>query len=402
MSATADAGPTPTFSKKTVFWGVLASLLAAAGFFLLATYAPDFRIGRQGGASPLSNSGAGYSGIAKLLSLNGYDPVMGRGPADELAYDASLMIVTISPEVNADIFKEIVKAREGLPTLFVLPKWQTAPLPNHDGWEMRLRTLEPYDVNRWLSQIGEFKLATSKPAGGDLSFAGSSVTAPENLQTIDGLNGLISSGARNAVFMELPERQFFILADPDLLNNQAMKDPARAKLAVDLLTTLAEDADGITFDLTLFGSGAKHDMFKLLVEPPFLALTLSVLGAAALAFFHGLGRFGPAQPEVRAIPFGKRALVDTTATLLRRAGRLNDMGGRYAALMRNRAGTLLGAPHGLQAEALDQWLETRNKVGEEEYVQLMQSLRTARTEAEVGIAARKLHQWIARRIGESR
>ena len=42
------------------------------------------------------------------------------------------------------------------------------------------------------------------------------------------------------------------------------------------------------------------------------------------------GRFGPARAEARAIPFGKQALVDTTAMLLRRAGRLDGLGGRYA------------------------------------------------------------------------
>ncbi|TGS31661.1 DUF4350 domain-containing protein, partial [bacterium M00.F.Ca.ET.180.01.1.1] len=98
----------------------------------------------------------------------------------------------------------------------------------------------------------------------------------------------------------------------------------------------------VMFDLTLHGVGQKYDLAKLLIEPPFLALTLSVLVAAALAFLHGLGRFGPPRAEGRAIAFGKRALVDTTATLLRRAGRLQGLGDRYAALVRQRAGALLG------------------------------------------------------------
>ncbi|MIL10107.1 DUF4350 domain-containing protein, partial [Salmonella enterica subsp. enterica] len=196
------------------------------------------------------------------------------------------------------------------------------------------------------------------------------------------------------------ERNFWVLADPDLINNLGLKETRTARAALAMMETLADEADGVTFDLTLYGAAPKHDMFKLLVEPPFLALTLSVLAAAALAFFHGLGRFGPADPDVRAIPFGKRALVDTTANLLRRAGRLDDMGGRYANLMRNRAGALLLAPNGLQGEALDQWLESLNKDGEERYSTLAASLRNAHTEAGVEAGARRLHDWIGRRISE--
>lgn len=401
MSAVAVEGTAqPTFNRKVVFWGILASLFAAAGFFLLATYAPDFKYGRQGGATALSKSGIGFAGIVKLLDLSGHDPIIGKGPSDELGEDYSLMVVTISPDADSEIFAEIVKAREGMPTLFVLPKWQTIPMPNREGWEMKTRQLAANDVQRWLSMIGEYKLATDKASAKELALDGVSIAAPEGLQTMAAGNGVIEAGPSSSVLLEIPDNAFFVLSDPDLLNNQSLKDPAGAAFALNLIEVLSEDAEGITFDMTLYGAARKHDMFKLLVEPPFLALTLSVLAAAALAFLHGLGRFGPAEPESRAIPFGKQALVDTTATLFRRAGRLGDMGERYAALMRTRAGTLLGAPQGLQAEPLDQWLDSLNRDDEEQYSDLSRALRSARTETDVTAAARRLHQWIGRRIGE--
>ncbi len=401
MSLPDDGVQAAPFNKRTVFWGILAGLLAAAAFFLLSIYAPDFRIGRQGGASPLSKSGAGYAGIVELLENTGHEPVIGRGPIDEMRDDHSLMIVTPSPEADQDVLAEIVKAREGLPTLFVLPKWRTIPEPNHEGWELRTDRLPPSEIGRWLAQIGELELASGNPPPGDIRFPDGSVRGqPERLQTIDASNGAISAGPRNAVLLRLPEHNFYVLADPDLINNQALKDKNAAKAALGLLESLASETDGFTFDLTLFGAAAKHDMLKLLVEPPFLAFTLSVLAAAALAFFHGLGRFGPALPDIRAIPFGKRALVDTTASLLRRAGRLDGLGGRYASLMRGRAGALLHAPAGLQGEALDRWLESLSKDGEERYSTLSQAVRSARGRAGVETAARHLHDWIDRRISE--
>lgn len=401
MSLRANGVQAAPFDKRTVFWGILASLLAAAAFFLLSIYATDYRIGRQGGASPLSKSGAGYAGIVELLEIAGHEPVIGRGPIDHLRDDYNLMVVTPSPEADHDVLAKVVKAREGLPTLFVLPKWRTIREPNHEGWEMRVDRLPPSEVGLWLAQIGELELAGGEPPPGDIRFPDGSVhRQPERLQTIDASNGAISVGPRNAILLHLPERDFYVLADPDLINNQALKDQNAAKAALGLLETLASETDGFTFDLTLFGAAAKHDMLKLLVEPPFLAFTLSVLAAAALAFLHGLGRFGPALPDIRAIPFGKRALVDTTATLLRRAGRLDDLGGRYASLMRSRAGALLHAPVGLQGDALDRWLESLGKDGEERYSTLSQAVRTARGQASVEAAARHLHDWIDRRISE--
>ena len=66
------------FNRRTLFWGIFASLLAAAGFFLLSTYAPDFRLGSIGGATPLSKSGIGYAGLAELMALTGDPPEMAR------------------------------------------------------------------------------------------------------------------------------------------------------------------------------------------------------------------------------------------------------------------------------------------------------------------------------------
>ncbi|TGT22529.1 DUF4350 domain-containing protein, partial [Mesorhizobium sp. M4B.F.Ca.ET.172.01.1.1] len=143
-----------------------------------------------------------------------------------------------------------------------------------------------------------------------------------------------------AILTELDDEPFYILTDPDFINNAALGDEQKAAAALDMIAMLEPAKGAVMFDLTLHGVGQKYDLAKLLIEPPFLALTLSVLVAAALAFLHGLGRFGPPRAEGRAIAFGKRALVDTTATLLRRAGRLQGLGDRYAALVRQRAGAL--------------------------------------------------------------
>lgn len=390
------------FNRRTVFWGVLASLLAAAGFVLLSTYAPDFRLGQQGGSSALSKSGTGFAGLVELMTLLDDEPETARS-LDDL-YSDSLVVVTISPQSDPEALKEILEARSGSETLFVLPKWSTSPLLSHEGWEVQHGRLSAGTVDQWLSHFLEARIGTEKATVDRLTAPGGrfAALAPKDLQWAPAEDALISAGPGKDVLIKAKDEPFFVLTDPDLLDNAALKDPDRAAAAIGLIDMIRPNSDPVIFDLTLHGANRKHDLLKLLIEPPFLALTLSILAASALAVLHGLGRFGPAAPETRAIPYGKKALVETTATLMRRAGRLDQLGGRYAAQMRQRAGALLGAPHGMQGEALDQWLAARDKDDAASYAEQARAARGATNEADLTAAARGLHQWISRKLRDRR
>ncbi|RWM91031.1 MAG: DUF4350 domain-containing protein [Mesorhizobium sp.] len=397
-AATVEPAAQEPFNRRTLFWGIFASLLAAAGFFLLSTYAPDFRQPGNGSATPLSKSGVGYAGLAEWLRLTGETPAMARTDQD-LGTDM-LLIVTISPESDPAALDHILELRQDLNTLFVLPKWQTLPLEEHEGWKMKFGRLPDPVVNQWLGRIAEEKIGVGKSTVEQLDIEGLLIDAPDELQWVADDHPLIAAGTSRAVLTKLDDKPFYILTDPDLINNASLKDSDKAAAALDLIASVR--AGPVMFDLTLHGAGRKHDLAKLLVEPPFLALTLTILAAAALAFLRGLGRFGPPRAEQRAIAFGKRALVDTTAMLLRRAGRLDELGGRYAALMRVRAGALLGAPQGLQGEALDRWLDSRDKDEVSGFTARAQAAGEAKNLTQMHEAAERLHDWTARRLGERR
>ncbi|TIS63107.1 MAG: DUF4350 domain-containing protein, partial [Mesorhizobium sp.] len=333
MSAEAVETTQEPFSRRTLFWGIFASLLAAAGFFLLSTYAPDFRQ-PEGGATPLSKGGTGYAGLVEWLKLtNRQAPPMARGEKDLESPLAStfLLIVTIAPNSDPAALQRIIKLRSGKDTLFVLPKWQTMPLLGHEGWETKVDRLPNTVVNDWLGRLAKAKLGEGKPTVDRIDVEGRRIAVPDELQWVADEHPLIAAGDGRAILTELDNEPFYILTDPDLINNAALEDPQKAAAALDMIAMLEPAKGAVMFDLTLHGIGQNYDLAKLLVEPPFLALTLSVLVAAALAFLHGLGRFGPPRAEGRAIAFGKRALVDTTAMLLKRAGRLQGLGDRYAA-----------------------------------------------------------------------
>ena len=74
------------------------------------------------------------------------------------------------------------------------------------------------------------------------------------------------------------------------------------------------------FDVTLNGLGSSKSPLKLMFDPPFLAVTLAIVAALLLAGPAGdrpLRR--AAAGRERAIAFGKAALVDNSAALVRKA-----------------------------------------------------------------------------------
>ncbi|MDX8452643.1 DUF4350 domain-containing protein [Mesorhizobium sp. VK9D] len=404
MSAEVTEAAEAPFSGKTLFWGIFASLLAAAGFFLLSTYAPDFRQ-PEGGATPFSKGGTGYAGIVEWLKLtNGQAPPMARGEKDLASPLAStfLLVVTIAPGSDPAALDRLVKLRSGKDTLFVLPKWQTMPLLGREGWETKIERLPNSVVNDWLGRLAKAKLGEGEPTVDKIDVQGRKIAVPDELQWVADDDPLVAAGDGRAILTELDSEPFYILTDPDFLNNAALGDEQKAGAALDMIAMLEPAKGAVMFDLSMHGIGGNYDLAKLLVEPPFLALTLSVLVAAALAFLHGLGRFGPPRAEGRAIAFGKRALVDTTATLLKRAGRLQGLGDRYATLVRQRAGALLGAPHGLQGEALDRWLDSRDKGEAHGFTRRFKAANESNNLAAMHEAAEQLHDWTARRLGERR
>lgn len=382
-----------TFNGRTMAWVVLASLMAAAAFFLLSTYAPEFRGRGKGGATPLSKSAVGYAGAAKLLELSGRPVRMVRSEA--ALTDAALLIVALTPETEPKRLRALLALREYKTTLFILPKWVVMPRPDRPGWDMSMGTMPPALIDRLVRTIGDTHVGRDKGAR-PLSIGGVAFRAPEELQWVRDSSPVVAVGAEKALVAKVADQPHYVLADPDLMNNQGLADRDRSAAMLALIGQLRKNDDPVMFDLTLHGFGGDRNLQKLLVEPPFLALTLSVLFAAALALGQGFVRFGPAQRPGRGIAFGKFALADMTARLLRRAGRLGRLGPHYGALQRQRAGELLGAPAALSGPALDAWLDARGGQAGDSFSALAAALDQTADEAEMQTGAMALHRWIGR------
>jgi hypothetical protein len=177
-----------------------------------------------------------------------------------------------------------------------------------------------------------------------------------------------------------------------LLNTHGIADARRAAAALALLDFLnSTDAEAVHFDVTLNGLGSSKSPLRLAFDPPFLAVTLAIFAALLLAGMQALVRFGVPLRAERAIAFGKAALVDNSAALVRKAGREGHLGGRYAAVIRERMSALLRLPQTMSEAEVDARLDQLKS--NHQFTALAERAENTNTREGVLAAARALHQW---------
>ena len=186
-----------------------------------------------------------------------------------------------------------------------------------------------------------------------------------------------------------------LVFDADLFNNYGMARMPNALMAERLINAALDGEDRqVVFDLTLAGYARSENLLELAFTPPFLAATLCLLLAAAVALWRAYFRFGPALITGRSLAFGKRALVANAAGLLRRAKRLHLVGAPYADAARERMVRALALPHRLDAAAaelaIDRALAARDPAAVP-FSEAAGALRTAKGPRDMLRAAQVLH-----------
>ncbi len=391
-------------SPRTAAIMVLVAVFAFSACVALLAYAPDLERGDDGGAHALSKSAVGFAGVAKALRLAG-DPVLVNRAALRPGLRGGLLVITPEPTTPMSAIDGL---RYAGPELVVLPKWLTVGRLDHRGWVDRAALIEPdalpagalartLGVGR--RQGRDSPTLHAVPAPGQPFPAGLQlrIGPVRSLQSIaaPGWVPVLADETGAAILARAPDGRRFVLADPDLLNTQGIRSLDTLGTALTVLRGLRSGDGPVMFDVRLNGLGRERSVLRLLFDPPFLAVTLCLAAAAALAGVQAFVRFGPVRRGGRVIPLGKTALVDNTAALIRLAGREHRMGGRYADLTAARAARAAGAPRGLTPPALEAFLDrlSDRKGLPRPLSDLASQARLARTPKAVAAAARRLYQW---------
>ena len=392
-----SGGATSAFNRGTMLVVVAIGALAFVAMLVLGAYAPDLRSGKNGGAHALSNGATGFSGLVRLAEATGRHPEIVR--AENMLDSEDLAVIT--PEDPGYDLSKILETRGARVTLIVLPKWWTERDQKHSGW-VRIRDLIPaYSPEGVLAPDVDLKIKRIKEKGTPLRMVHSTASrelgflAPEVTQFMSGpkLEPVIVDRGGRIVLGKIKGENLFVLADPDLLNNHGMADAKQAAAALALLDYLnSTDAHGILFDVTANGLGHSRSPLKLAFDPPFLGVTLIIFAGLLLAGWQAVVRFGEPRRPQRALAFGKAALVDNSAALIRKAGREADLGWRYVDTVRERAAALFRLPPSLNGKALDERLDalpTKTKFSE-----LAGAVESARHRELLLLSARRLNDWL--------
>jgi len=390
------------FRPATIMLVVAIGIIAFAGMLILGAYAPDLRSGRNGGAHALSNAATGFSGIVQLARATGRNPAILRNPTFLETED----LVVLTPESGATEMSQVLAYRTTRPTLIVLPKWQTVPDKARAGWVRAQGLVPAWDPERVLAPARRLRVGRHSGGGKPLETVPGHAPremrfiAPGPLQTVSGpgLKPIVTDSAGRAVLVQFGDLPMYMLADPDLLSNRGMADRRQAAAALAMLDFLnATGAKSITFDVTLNGLGQTRSPLRLMFDPPFLAATLAIAAALLLAGLQAISRFGPPRRPERAIAFGKAALIDNAAALVRQARREAGLGGRYAEMIKDKAVTVFGVPSRLRDSAVTDYLDKLD--GRASFSALASAAAEARDREELLAAAQALHRWQGEKKG---
>ncbi|MET4664242.1 hypothetical protein [Sphingomonas sp. PvP056] len=384
------------FDVRTVAILIAVGIVAFLAMVVLGAYAPDLRSGRNGGAHALSNAAVGFGGIVRLAEATGRNPRIVRDPR---LFNTENVVVLTPERADTDMTK-VLAQRSVKPTLVVLPKWATTKDPQHSGWVNVAALLPEREPQGVLAP--QYPLVVKRYRSGGRPLKGLAwmpasmrFMAPRAVQTITGpgVRPLLTDAAGHVVLAQIGKHPFYVLADPDLLSNVGMRDAGQARAALDLLDWLnSTGAESVVFDVTLNGFGRGPSPLKLMFDPPFLAMTLAIAAAALLAGIQATATFGAPRQRPRAIAFGKAALIDNAAALVRKARRQGGLGPRYVDVVRDRAIGVFGVPARMRDDALDRYLDAL--AGRARFTTLAEQARTARHPRDMLAAAQALHHWL--------
>ncbi|MFO1012413.1 MAG: hypothetical protein U1E50_01495 [Caulobacteraceae bacterium] len=400
VTAAPKRPPQAAFSVVSVAMMIVVGVFAFSAFFVLSAYAPDLQAGEDGGAHALSRSAVGYAGLVDLLKYEGKPVTVSRGhvPAEGRA---GVLVLTPSAQTSTEALKGLAFAGA---TLIILPKWITTPATDHVGWVRAADAIPPRAiVEGVLKGYGDgIRIHQTATYSGGLIRArdGADFARPGEikwLQTISGPNliPILSDTQGRNILVRMEGTEVFILSEPDLMNTHGLKSLATAEAAIRILD-FVEDADGpVIFDVSLSGYRSASNLLRLLFDPPFLAVTLCLAGALLLMGVHAAARFGPQHKAGRVFAFGKEALADNSAALIRLAGAEARMAPRYASLVQALVAKNLAAPRELTGPALTEFLDRmgRQLQAADTFTELTRTAGEARNRNDLLTIAQRLHRW---------
>ncbi len=348
MSERLPQARTP-FTGRVIIILIVVSLLSLGAVLTLMAWSPDLASRDRAGPTPYSRSATGYEGLINMLEAQGRDVSVSRLPRTMETGGRRMVVATLGIS-GRSLDPDDISG----PALIVLPKWNYRANPAKRSWELTADLASTERVRILLREFDEDGDITREENPGDVTteFGTFSPDFEDEMQVIEAaqLEPLISVPG-GVLLGKIPDRELYVLSDPDLLNNFGLSRLENARFGLALIGDLSENGSRpIVFDATLHGFEHSTNLLKILLDIPYLGATLIGLATMLLVGWASAVRFGAPERETRAIQAGKRALADNSAGLIAMAGRERRMAPGYLALSRRALSRELGLPRTLSEE----------------------------------------------------
>lgn len=350
------------FSGRTVLILLAVGLLSFAAAISLMAWSPDLARKDHPGATPYSRSASGYAGFIDMLEASGHTARVSRLPESLETSDGRLMVLTL-PLYGRSFDLDDVAG----PALIILPKWRFIADPVRQAYERDTRLAKTSAVDGMLGLVAEDASVHRLRNPGKLAtpFGEMAPKFDHEMQVVqsDSMEPVVEIPGGQLV-SRVPDREIYLLSDPDLMNNFGLARVENARMALGLVDYLAPySGQPVIFDATLHGFERSSNLLKILLDIPFLGATLIALATVVLVGWAAVIRFGAPERETPAFAPGKQALADNSAGLIAMARREARMAPGYLSLTRRALVRELGLPKTLSETELNALLDRMGEQG---------------------------------------
>jgi hypothetical protein len=330
------------FSRRALRWIVGTAVFSFAAAVLLGVYGAELERRPTPEANTFSYSALGYHGLFEFLRSMGIGVVARQAPAGGVGPGRALLLAEpngLDGERLKTVYEEARTHQAAV--VVVLPKWTPgAPRKRRPDWLASVTLVSPPEVKRVLGELGDASLAgieVARPAGplrctATLGMPPAEIEieiASDTVQLLEpsaAYEPVVACAGGTLIARRGPRT--FLIADPDLLNNQGLGRAGNAEAVYQLL---AHDtgATGVVFDETIHGFDRVPGLLAESLRFPLVLGVLQSLLLLGAVLWAGMGRFGKPLPAAPALAAGKEVLIDNTAKLLASGGHAGDSLLRY-------------------------------------------------------------------------
>lgn len=339
-------------------WGLLGAVLVTLFFLIFAEPVPDVEPGQPDSYSP---SAIGYRALVKLLGGEARVLVSRSDSATKASPGVPLLLLEPrdSPE-GLELLEDLVA--EGLakkaPVVVVLPKWQGNPGASPRGWveevrprpvgvpgrvlatalgwsgESPSRVLRPESLGAWSSALS-----------GAEEWRAPSLALPQVLSADDLHFEPLLATPEGLLAAKVRDVPLYLVADPDLLNTSGLARGDNALYAHRLLVDRLEARSFVVAE-EIHGYAVTPSIWRALLRPPLVLVTLHLTALVVLVLWAGTGRFGRPLPAPPRVAPGKGTLVENTALLLAAGAHYDESVDQYLQWTARRTAERFSIPTG--------------------------------------------------------